>query len=137
METLITVETQVNAPIEKVWDAWSNPEDIKKWNAASDDWHTPHAEVDLRPGGKFKSTMASKDGCTSFDFEGSYMSVIHHEFISYKMADHRDCRIEFKKDGDQTHIKETFVAEKENSPELQKAGWQSILNNFKRYVENI
>ena len=132
----ITVETTVNAPIEKVWQAWTNPEDIMGWSFASDDWHTPHATNDLRVGGSFSSTMAAKDGSFSFDFEGIYDEVVPHETIAYSLADGRKVKILFTDNGDETLISETFDAENENPVEMQQAGWQAILNNFKKYVEN-
>ena len=132
----ITVETTAHAPIEKVWQAWTNPEDIMGWNFASDDWHTPHAINDLRVGGSFSSTMAAKDGSFSFDFGGIYDEVVLHKVISYSLADGRRVKILFTDNGDETLISETFDAENENPVEMQQAGWQAILNNFKKYVEN-
>ena len=131
----ITIETDVRSDLDTVWTAWNNPEDIKKWNAASDDWHTPHSTVDLREGGKFTSRMEARDGSAGFDFEGTYFRVEPHRLIEYKMADGRVVSIEFSENGDGVHLKETFDAETENAPETQRAGWQSILDNFARYVE--
>ena len=132
----ITVEATVNAPIEKVWHAWTNPKDIMAWNNASDDWHTPHATNDLRVGGSFLSTMAAKDGSFSFDFEGIYDEVVLHKTIAYSLADDRKIKVTFTPKGNETFISETFDAETENSVELQQGGWQAILNNFKKHVEN-
>lgn len=132
----ITVECTVNAPMEKVWKMWSGPEHITQWNNASDDWHTPYAENDLRTGGKFKSTMAAKDGSFSFDFEGIYDEVKTHERIAYSLADDRKIDVTFSSDGNTTKIIETFDAENENPLEMQRAGWQAILDNFKKYVES-
>jgi uncharacterized protein YndB with AHSA1/START domain len=133
----ITVETVVNAPINKVWESWTLPQHITKWNQASDEWHTPYAENDCRTGGKFKSTMAAKDGSVSFDFEGVYSLVIPHERIEYAMTDGRTVKIIFGANGNQTTVTETFDPESENSLELQRGGWQAILNSFKRYTEGL
>jgi uncharacterized protein YndB with AHSA1/START domain len=132
----ITVETLVNAPVEKVWEFWTKPEHITKWNAASDDWHTTRAENNLRIGGKFLSRMEAKDGSFGFDFEGIYTDVITHEKISYTLLDDRKVTITFTQTENGVQIIETFEAETENTLELQKLGWQAILNNFKKYVEN-
>lgn len=139
METkqAITVETNVNAPIAKVWESWTLPQHITKWNQASDDWHTPYAENDCRTGGKFKSTMAAKDGSVSFDFEGVYSFVIPQERIEYAMADGRTVKVIFQGNGNQTKVTETFDPESENSLELQRGGWQAILNSFKKYTEGL
>ena len=134
-KTMITVEATVNAPVEKVWQCWTEPEHIMQWNSASDDWHTPKSENDLRVGGKFSATMAAKDGSFSFDFWGIYDVVESNRRLEYTMGDGRICRIVFSKEGEKTHISEEFEAEKENSVELQQGGWQAILNNFKKYVE--
>lgn len=132
----ITVETLVNAPVEKVWEFWTKPEHITKWNAASDDWHTTRAENNLRIGGKFLSRMEAKDGSFGFDFEGIYTDVITHGKISYTLLDDRKVTITFTQTKNGVQIIETFEAETENTLELQKLGWQAILNNFKKYVEN-
>ncbi|KQC02198.1 SRPBCC family protein [Pedobacter sp. Hv1] len=133
--TAITVQTTVNAPVAKVWEAWTKPEHITKWTNASDDWHAPYADNDLRQDGKFKTTMAAKDGSMSFDFEGVYTAVETHQFIAYVMADGRTVKISFTDNGDTTAIVETFDAEETNPIEMQQGGWQSILNNFKKYTE--
>ncbi|HEU5054836.1 MAG TPA: SRPBCC family protein [Hanamia sp.] len=133
---MITVETLVNAPVRKVWATWTNPEDIKKWNSASDDWHTPHATNDLREGGRFSSRMESKDGSMGFDFSGTYQKVNEHELIEYTIDDGRKVKVIFSGDGDFTKVIESFEAESENSEEMQRGGWQSILDNFKKYVES-
>ncbi len=132
---MITVEALINAPIEKVWEFWTKPEHIMVWNAASDDWHTPSATNDLRTGGKFTSRMEAKDGSFGFDFEGIYDEVKHLELIKYGMADGRKVQVEFIKEGNKTQIIEKFDAESVNPVDMQKAGWQAILNNFKKYVE--
>ncbi|MBL7876451.1 MAG: SRPBCC domain-containing protein [Cyclobacteriaceae bacterium] len=106
-----------------------------KWNNASEDWHTPHAENDLRVGGRFVSRMAAKDGSMSFDFGGTYDQVKTNELIAYTMDDGRKTSVVFTKKGNQTYVSETFDAEGENSIEMQRAGWQAILNNFKKYAE--
>jgi uncharacterized protein YndB with AHSA1/START domain len=133
--TKITVEATIQAPVEKVWKYWTNPEHIVNWSFASDDWHSPAAENDLREGGKFSSTMAAKDGSMSFDFWGVYTKIDDHKVIDYTMGDGRTVAITFSGDGDTTKIVETFEAESENSVEMQQGGWQAILNNFKKYTE--
>jgi len=132
---MITIETTVNAPIEKVWKMWNAPEDITKWATGSPDWHTPHAENDLRVGGKFLSRMSAKDGSASFDFIGTYDEVQKHKIIAYTMEDGRTAKITFANTGKAVKIVEIFEAETENTPELQRAGWQTILDNFKTHVE--
>lgn len=131
----ITVETSVNAPISKVWKYWSGPEHIIKWNNASDDWHTPRAENDLRPGGKFLSRMESKDGRDGFDFEGVYDEVKENKLIAYTIGDSRKVTVSFSGNGNETRITETFEAENAHSLEMQRGGWQAILDSFKKYVE--
>ena len=133
---MITVQTTINASIDKVWDFWTLPEHIKKWSFASSDWHTPYAENDLREGGKFKSTMAAKDGSMSFDFEGEYTLVKENEAIEYVMADGRKVEISFNETPDGVEIIESFDPETQNSEEMQRGGWHAILDNFKSYVEN-
>lgn len=131
----ITVQTTVNAPVEKVWRMWSEPEHITKWNSASEDWHTPRAENDLRIGGKFRSRMEAKDGSAGFDFGGTYDDVRENEHIAYTMSDGRTVKIAFTADGDKTRVAETFDPESENPRDMQQGGWQAILDNFKKYVE--
>lgn len=132
----ITIETTVKAPIEKVWKFWSEPEHITKWATASDDWHAPYADNDLRKDGKFKTTMAAKDGSFSFDFEGVYTNVKPNQVIEYVMSDGRKAKIVFAGNATETKITETFDPEAENPVEMQRDGWQAILNNFKRYSES-
>ena len=132
---MITVQNTINASIEKVWELWTAPEHVIKWNNASDDWHTPFAENDLKVGGKFKYTMASKDGTMGFDFEGIYTNVVNPSLIEYEMADGRKVKIIFEKDEDSIKVIESFDPETENPEEMQKNGWQAILDNFKKYVE--
>jgi len=131
----ITVETHVRAPIEDIWTAFTNPEAIRAWNAASDDWHTTEARNDLRTGGIFFSRMEAKDGSAGFDFTGTYDEVIPYERIAYTMEDGRQVEVNFVPGQDGAHIIETFDPEHENPPEMQRAGWQAILENFKKYVE--
>jgi len=134
-KTPITVEVIVNAPIEKVWTCWTEPKHITQWNQASPDWHTPYAENDARTGGKFKSTMAAKDGSMSFDFEGTYFNVQPHKLIEYSMEDGRKVKIFFIVIGNETRVTETFDPENTNPVEMQQGGWQAILDSFKKYTE--
>ena len=134
-KTIITVQNTINAPVEKVWQLWNAPEHITKWCAASDDWHTPRAENDVRTGGKFLSRMEAKDGSFGFDFGGVYDNVKKHELIEYTMGDGRKVSVNFSGEGDSTKVVETFEAESQNSIEMQRGGWQAILDNFKKYVE--
>ncbi len=131
----ITVETTVNAPIEKVWKFWTESYHITNWNKASDDWHTPYSENDLRVGGKFLSRMEAKDGSFGFDFTGVYDEVELYETISYTITDGRKVNIIFMEQGMNTKIIETIEIEKANSIELQQNGWQAIIDNFKKYTE--
>lgn len=131
----ITVKALINAPIETVWKKWITPEDIMGWNNANDDWHTPYAENDARTGGKFKSTMAAKDGSFQFDFEGTYDLVEDLKRIEYTMPDGRKVQVVFEAVENQTQVTETFDPEGTNPQEMQQAGWQAILDNFKKYVE--
>ena len=133
--TTITVECSVKAPVEKVWKFWTAPEHITKWSNASDDWHTPFAENDLRAGGKFLSRMEAKDGSFGFDFGGVYDDVKTNELIKYTIGDGRKVSVNFTSNGNETKVVETFEAENTNSIEMQRGGWQSILDNFKKYVE--
>lgn len=135
-KTSITVEATVNAPAEKVWAYWSEPQHITKWCQASDDWHAPYADNDLKVGGTFKTTMAAKDGSFSFDFGGEYTNVQDKKLIAYKMSDGREVKILFDAKGDSTKVTETFDAENTHSIEQQQSGWQAILDNFKKYTEN-
>lgn len=134
-KTKITVQAGINAPVEKVWACWSQPEHIVKWNNASDDWHTTRAENDLRVGGKFLSRMEAKDGSFGFDFGGQYDQVMENKLIAYTMGDGRKVDVQFESNGATTKVTETFEAETTHSEEMQRAGWQSILDNFKKYVE--
>ena len=131
----VTISATVNVPIEKVWKLWNTPEDIVQWNTASPDWHTPTAKNDLKENGKLTFRMEAKDGSFGFDFEGTYTKVIPNELIEYTIADGRKVRIQFTSNGNETHIVETFDAETENPVEMQRDGWQAILNSFKAYSE--
>lgn len=132
----ITVETLVNAPVEKAWKFFSEPEHITQWAFASDDWHAPYADNDLRKDGKFKTTMAAKDGSFSFDFEGVYTNVVPNKVVEYAMSDGRKVKVDFEADGNSTRIRETFDPETENPIDMQRAGWQAILENYRRHVES-
>ncbi|CAG5082694.1 Activator of Hsp90 ATPase 1 family protein [Thermobacillus xylanilyticus] len=133
--TRITVQTVVKAPVGKVWKYWNEPEHITHWSFASNDWHAPSAINDLRPGGKLIVRMEAKDGSAGFDFGGTYDVVKEHEEISFTMGDGRRVDIVFTAQGDETKITETFDAENTYPLEFQQAGWQSILDNFKRHAE--
>ena len=133
----ITVETIVHAPVSTVWKRWTTPEDIIRWNNASDDWHTPHARNDLREGGEFVYRMEAKDGSMGFDFGGVYNKIIPQEFIEYTIGDGRKVEIHFTGLNSNTKVVEIFEAENENAVKLQHNGWQAILNNFKNYTESI
>ncbi|MCI9843188.1 SRPBCC family protein [Flavobacterium pectinovorum] len=132
---MITVKNVIKASLDKVWNLWNSSEHIIKWSFASPDWHTPYAENDLREGGKFKSTMAAKDGSMSFDFEGEYTLVKPNEAIEYVMADGRKVEITFAETAEGVEIIESFDPETQNPEEMQRAGWQAILDNFKNYAE--
>jgi uncharacterized protein YndB with AHSA1/START domain len=135
--TKITVEATVNAPIEKVWKSWIEPDHIVKWNYASDDWHSPWAKADFREGGSFSARMEAKDGSMGFDFGGVYDVIRPNEYIEYTIGDGRKVQVTFTKQGNATKVVETFEAENTHPVEFQKAGWQAILDNFKKYTESI
>ncbi len=130
----ITVEANVAAPIEEVWRAWTTPEDILQWNAASDDWHTTRATVDLRVGGGFSARMEARDGSMGFDLTGTYARIVHRELIEVSLEDGRVVLVEFVAGEKGVRVRETFDAESTNSPEMQRAGWQAILDRFARHV---
>lgn len=134
-KTIISVQIKIKAPIAKVWKIWTAPEDIVRWNNASEDWHTTRASNDLRVGGKFLSRMEAKDGSMGFDFEGIYDLVKTNEQIDYTIADGRKVKIDFITNGNETEIIESFEAENIHSIEHQRGGWQAIMDNFKKYVE--
>jgi uncharacterized protein YndB with AHSA1/START domain len=131
----ITIETTVNATPEKAWKVWNTPEDIIQWCSPSPDWHTPRAQNDLRVGGQYLSRMEAKDGSFGFDFGATYDAVRPNEHFTYTMGDGRKVVVDFIKQGNQTKIVQTFDAENENPIEMQRAGWQAILDNYKKYVE--
>lgn len=133
--TTITVEATIHAPVQKVWDYWTKPEHITQWSNASDDWHTPRAENDVRTGGRFLSRMEAKDGSAGFDFSGVYDEVKENKLLAYTIDDGRKVTVTFSPNGNETQVSETFEAEDINSPEMQKGGWQAILDSFKRYTE--
>jgi uncharacterized protein YndB with AHSA1/START domain len=131
----ITVETSIAAPIEEVWRAYTTPEDITQWNAASDDWHTTKANVDLRVGGEFSSRMEAKDGSFGFDFAGTYTTVVTNRLLEYSFGD-RTAKVNFSETPNGVNVKVVFDAEETHSIEQQQGGWQAILNNLKRHVES-
>jgi uncharacterized protein YndB with AHSA1/START domain len=134
-KNFITVEATIKASIDKVWKFWTEPKHIMQWCNASDDWHAPFAENDVRVGGKFKTTMAAKDGSFSFDFSGVYTHVEVNKSLAYTIEDGRTVQITFSSEGNDTKVVESFEAESTNPLEMQKGGWQAILNNFKKYTE--
>ncbi len=139
----ITVQAAIAADTKKVWDYYTKPEHITKWNFASPDWHCPNAENDLKVGGKYSARMEAKDarlpdgkGSLGFDFEATYDVVVEHKNFIYTLADDRKVAVNFEDHGDKTHVIVTFDAENQNSEEMQRNGWQAILDNFKKYVES-
>ena len=134
-KTFLTVENTISASVEKVWEYWTKPEHITKWNNASDDWHTPWAKNDLREGGSFSARMEAKDGSMGFDFGGVYDAVKPNEYIEYTLGDGRKVKIFFTSKGNTTKVVESFEAENTNSLEMQQGGWQAIMDNFKKYTE--
>ena|SRR5687768_17044244 len=137
MKNAITVQTVVNAPTAKVWEYWNTPEHITGWAFASDDWEAPAAENDLRVGGKFKTVMAAKDKSESFDFAGTYTALKEQKLIEYDMSDGRHVKVAFEQTPEGVKVTETFDPENENSEDLQRSGWQAILDNFKKYAEKL
>lgn len=135
--SIITVNVLVNAPLETVWDSWTNPEHIINWNFASDDWHAPAAKNELSVGGAFAYTMAAKDGSFSFDFSGKFTEITPNKSMSYLLDDDRKVDITFEIFEGQVMLIESFEAETQNSEDLQRMGWQAILNNFKKYTESL
>ena len=131
----ITVEALVKAPIASVWSAYTTPDDIKLWNAASDDWHTTQSTVDLREGGAFSSRMEAKDGSFGFDFAGTYTRIVPHQLIEYAFGD-RTGQVEFLQVANGVNVRSTFDAENEHSIEQQRQGWQAILDKYAKHVEN-
>lgn len=133
----ITIKADIQVPVEKVWNAYTQPEHITRWNRASEDWHCPRAENDLKVGGKYNARMEAKDGSFGFDFEAIYDEIINKKKLSYNMLDGRNATTEFISDGNRTKVATTFDPENQNPVEMQQEGWQAILNNFKNYVESI
>jgi uncharacterized protein YndB with AHSA1/START domain len=134
---LITVEAIIEAPIDIVWNFWTKPEHVQSWNFASPDWHCPKATSDFMVGGEFHYIMAAKDGSVDFDFCGTFTKILDKLFIEIFLEDGRELNIQFESEGKHTKIIETFEPEEVNSIELQRQGWQSILNQFKQYVEGV
>ena len=137
MKNVITVSTEVRGSIKSVWESWTLPEHIVHWNFADDSWHAPAALNDLRVGGKFSYRMEAKDGSEGFDFSGVYTEIVALKVIAYTMDDGRTARVTFEENGDSTIVTEVFEAEQMNPVEMQQAGWQMILDNFKRYTESL
>lgn len=135
-QTPITISATVKAPIGKVWEGLTNPESITQWAFASEDWEAPSAENDLRVGGKFKTVMQAKDKSSGFDFTGIYTNVQENTLIEYDLDDRRHVKTELSETPDGVVVTQTFDPERENPAEMQREGWQAILNNFKKYVEN-
>jgi uncharacterized protein YndB with AHSA1/START domain len=133
----ITVETVVSAPIEQVWKSWLEPKHIEQWNAASTDWYTPKAVNEVREGGRFVYTMAAKDGSVSFDFCGTFVEIVEHQKIVTRLDDERMVWVTFEEHNKGVQVVETFEIENENTEELQRLGWQAILDNFKKHVESL
>jgi uncharacterized protein YndB with AHSA1/START domain len=132
----IEIESTIDCPVENVWKSWTSPEHIKEWNAASADWHTTNVETDVKEGGKFNYRMEAKDGSAGFDFKGTFTEVKENELLAYDVEDGRKVTVRFSKtDGEKTHLKQVFETEEDNEVEMQRAGWQSILDNFKKYTE--
>lgn len=136
MKKEIIISTDIKQSVQKIWNYWTEPDHIIKWNFASDDWCCPLAQNDLVVGGKYNARMEAKDGSFGFDFEAVYDEIIEHEKIAYTLADGRKVTTTFKKLNGTTKVSTTFEAESENPIEMQRDGWQSILNNFKKYVES-
>ncbi len=132
---VITVSAVVDSPVENVWEMWTSPDHIVKWNFATADWQCPRAENDLRAGGKFNFRMEAKDGSSGFDLTGSYDRVVPDELIEYKLDDGREVKVLFESEGSKTKVTESFEAENTHSIELQRGGWQAILDNFKKHAE--
>ncbi len=135
-QSTITVETIVDSPLEKVWKAWTTPEDITQWNNASDDWYTPSADNDLTEGGDFIYRMEARDGSFGFDFSGTYNKIVEQEVLEYILTDNRKVSVAFEEKEGKTKVTETFEPESENPVDTQQQGWQAILDNFKKYVES-
>lgn len=135
-KTQISIEASVNAPVAKAWECYTQVDHVLQWNHASDDWHSPSGENDLRPGGKFNYRMEARDGSFGFDFWGIYDEVIPQKKIAYTLGDDRKATVNFLPNGDQTDVSVVFEAEDTNPIELQRGGWQMILNNYKKHTES-
>jgi len=133
---MIAVLNTINASIQKVWDLWTSPEHIRNWNIPFSDWHTPYAENDLKVGGKFKFTMAAKDGSDGFDFEGIYTKIDKFSWIEYRLSDNRTANVHFEENGTEVKLTETFEPEATNSEAMQEQFCNAVIQNFKNYVEN-
>lgn len=131
----LTVETLARTDLQTAWDAYSNPDDITRWNSPDPSWHSPRSQVDLREGGRFTTRMEAKDGSMGFDFAGTYTKVVPNELIEYRMDDGREAAVRFSKEPEGTRIRVDFDPESENPPEMQQQGWQAILDSFGRHVE--
>ncbi len=131
----IEIEAVVKADLARVWRVWNDAEELRRWNAASDDWHTTAARVDLREGGTFSARMEAKDGSAGFDFEGTYTRIVPERLVEYRMGDGREVSVSFAEVPGGVRVRETFDAETENPPELQRQGWQAILDAFARHAE--
>lgn len=129
----ISVSVEVNAPVAKAWEAYTSPEAINQWNFASDDWQCRDARVDLRVGGGFSSHMEAKDGSFGFDFEGTYTNIVEHKLLEYSFGD-RSAQVLFEQVGENSKVTVEFDTEDENAVEMQREGWQAILNNYAKYV---
>ena len=132
---MITVTTMINVPVQKVWEYWTKEEHVKNWNFAASDWHCPNATNNLQIGGEFHYTMAAKDNSFSFDFWGTYQNIEPEKSLEITLGDGRQMKVGFEAKGDSTVVTEQFEPETQNPEEMQKAGWQMILDNFKAYVE--
>ncbi len=133
---VLTISITIAAPLPAVWEAYNSPDDIKQWNQASPDWHCPASENNLVEGGRFRNTMAAKDGSFSFDFSGVYNKIVPHTLLEFTLDDNRKVSVNFKDNGESTTVTTRFEAENENPADMQRDGWQAILNSFKNHVEN-
>ena len=136
MSNKIAIDATINANAQKVWDYYTRPEHITKWNFADPSWHCPKAENDMKVGGKYSARMEAKDGSFGFDFEATYDDIVEGKSFKYTMPDGRVVDVDFVPKGDKTDLTIVFDSESQNPVEMQQAGWQSILNNFKNYVES-
>lgn len=135
-KTKVTIGTTINAPVEKVWNAFNTPEHVTKWCAASEDWHAPRAENDFREGGKSSTRMEAKDGSFGFDFGWTYDKIRENKSLEYTLDDDRKVSVDFEEADGGVKLTQTFETESQNPVEMQRDGWQAILDNFKKYVEN-